>query len=101
MTDLIFPAFLVRPRGAQPIHLLLANLGQRRWKRIKTVRPEGETWDTAELQEVYLFDEAQPIGAGRRFVWVREGRKWCKLCSLDGTKVKIPMAVWAIIARRK
>jgi hypothetical protein len=100
MTDLAIPDFLRRPRGSQPIQLLLANMARRRWSKIKTVRPEGATWETATLREVSLMDEAQPIGCGRRLVWVREGRKWCRLASLDGTKVKISMKTWAIIARR-
>jgi len=101
MDDLLIPAFLQRPRGAQPIQLKLANLGRKRWSKLKTAHPEGETWATAELRDVFLFDEAAPIGSGRRLVWVREGRRWCKLCSLDGSKAKIRMADWAIIARRK
>lgn len=100
MDALDIPAFLARPRSEQPIALRLANLNRRRWSRGKIVRPEGETWATAALRDVWLFDEAQPIGCGRRLVWVREGRKWCKLAALDGSKAKITMAVWATIARR-
>jgi hypothetical protein len=100
MSDLTIPGFLRRERSSQPIGLLLAGLNRRRWRKGKIARPEGDTWATAELRSVFLFDEAQPIGCGRRLVWVREGRKWCKLASLDGTKTKITMAVWATIARR-
>ena len=99
--DLAIPAFLKRERSTQPLPLKLAHIDGRRWRKLQTKRPEGETWSDAELQEVFLYDDAAPIGSGQRFVWVREGRKWCKLCSLDGTKAKITMAAWGEIARRK
>jgi len=98
--DLTLPDFLRRPKSAQPVALRLAYVNGARWRRRRIERPEGETWETAELIEVHLMDEAAPIGSGRRLVWVREGRKWCKLCAVDGTKAKIPMATWARIARR-
>jgi hypothetical protein len=101
MSDLDIPTFLRRPRSTQPLQLVLARVNRKRWSKLKTTRPEGDTWANAELRDVFLFDEAQPIGCGRRLVWVREGRRWCKLAGLDGSKVKIPMATWAIIARRK
>jgi hypothetical protein len=101
MTDnLEIPAFLLRPRGTQPIHLLLANLGRRRWKVRKVGRPEGKRWEHADLVEVFLFDEATTIGCGLRRLWVSEGRKWCKLAGMDGAKAKIPMKTWGEIVRR-
>jgi hypothetical protein len=102
MDTLDIPDFLRRERTGQPVQLLIANTAPRRkrWRKRPIHRPEGETWATAELVNVFLLDEAAPIGSGQRLVWVREGRKWCKLCSLDGTKAKISMAAWGIIARR-
>lgn len=101
MNDLQIPAFLIRPRSTQPIHLLLANISRRRWRVHKVGRPEGQRWATAELVEVYLYDEAPTIGAGLRRLWVSEGRKWCKLAGTDGAKAKISMSVWAQIIRRR
>lgn len=101
MTDLSIPAFLVRLPSSQPLHLKLANLTRRRYKRRPVGRPEGQRWESAELREVFLYDEAPKLGCGQRRVWVSEGRRWCKLAGTDGTKTKIPMSVWAIIARRK
>jgi hypothetical protein len=95
------PAFLRRPRSTQPLHLKLSNITRRRWKHRPVGRPEGARWATAELREVFLYDECPTLGCGQRRLWVAEGRKWCKLAGTDGTKAKIPMSLWATIARRK
>lgn len=99
MSDLAIPDFLRRTRtpGYKPkLHYRM------RWTRNKPRRPEGQRWTNADLTLVYLYDEAPVIGCGYRHVWVSEGRKWCKLASTDGvSKTKIPMAVWAEIARRE
>jgi len=90
------PAFLKRERG------LGVTPQPTRRKRYKAPpRPAGERWENARLVAAYLYDEAPTIGCGHRRVWVAEGRKWCKLASVDGlSKAKIPMAVWGEIARR-
>src|SRR5262249_43131346 len=100
MDQLAIPEFLRRPRGSAAVSRALSDMNRQRWERRKPQRPDGDSWATAVLRDVWLQDECAPIGSGRRLVWVREGRKWCKLASLDGTRVKIPMALWKQIARR-
>ena len=90
--DLAIPEFL---KGGH------VGLPKTRKRRFKPVRPEGQRWENAVWQEIALYDEAPVLGCGRRMAWVSEGRKWCKLCTADGSKAKIPMAVWAQVARRK
>ena len=98
--DLSIPSFLIRPKSNQPLALKLAYVnGNNHWRHSRPKRPEGATWETAQLREIFFRDEARPIGAGLRLVWVREGRRWCKLCSTDGTKSKITMAAWKLLAR--
>jgi hypothetical protein len=98
MDDLRIPDFLRRCRNA--INAPLAQPVRRRRYRTPP-RPQGERWENAKLVDLYLYDEAPALGAGYRKVWVAEGRKWCKLASADGlSKAKIPMSVWAEIARR-
>ena len=92
--DLAIPLCLKRAPSAQPIHLKLARLNKRRWSKPKIERPE-----TAVLMDITLRDEVERLGCGRRLVWVREGRRWCKLAGLDGRKAKIPMALWGQILR--
>jgi hypothetical protein len=100
MSDVLeIPSFLTRERSSQPIHLKLANLGRRRWKARKIERPAGNAWETAVLIDVTFKDEAPKIGCGRRYVWAREGRRWCKLAGLDGRKDKITMAAWVELMR--
>jgi len=100
MDDLLdFPDFLRRDATIVATRLRRSVRSKKR-RDMEHTRPEGETWTAAVLVDVLLYDEAQPIGCGRRLVWAREGRKWCKLAALDGSKAKITMAVWATIARR-
>lgn len=100
--DLTPPDFLRRPRpDRRAIDAILRNIeNQRRWSRSKPRRPEGQRWQSAQLRDVFLQDEAPTIGCGRRLVWVSEGRRYCKLASIDGvSKAKITMATWAIVVR--
>lgn len=76
---------------------------QRKWKRLKAERPEGEKWVEAERWEITVppswSDMDGGLGSGRRYVWVVQGTKWVYIRDNEKHR-RVSVIEWAPVARK-